>query len=54
MTQNEPLLPLFQGSSTTSFMFLTFVSFHACIFSSFSHYQSTAAFASGIFVMLEA
>ena len=42
-------LPLFLNSSITSFLFLTFVSCHAGIFFSFSHYFSTAAFASGIF-----
>ena len=44
------LLPLFFASSITSFLFLTFVSCHARIFSSFSHSFSTAAFASVIFI----
>ena len=47
-------LHLFFASSITSYLFLTFVSCHAKIFSSFSHYFSTAAFASGFFLMLEA
>ena len=38
------------ASSITSFVLLTFVRFHAEIFSSFSHSLSTAAFAAGIFM----
>ena len=49
MTQNELFLPLVPASSITSFFFLTLVNCHASIFSSFQHYFSTAAFASGIF-----
>ena len=41
--------PLFLASSITSFLFLTFVSRHAGIFSNFSHSFCTAAFASGVF-----
>ena len=41
-------LTWFLASSITSFLFLTFVSCHAGILSSFSHSFSTAAFASGI------
>ena len=37
------------ASSMTSFLFLTFVKFHAEIFSNFSHSLSTAAFTAGIF-----
>ena len=42
--------PCFLASSITSFFFLTFVNFHADIFSSFPQYLSTAVFASGIFI----
>ena len=38
------------ASSITSFLLLTFVRFHAEIFSNFSHSLSTAAFAAGIFM----
>ena len=38
------------ASSITCFLFLTFVSCNAGIFSSFSHSLSTAAFAAGIFI----
>ena len=38
------------ASSITSFLLLTFVRFHAEIFSNFSHSLSTAAFAAGIFI----
>ena len=41
-------LPLVLVSSITSFLFLTFVSCHAGMFSNFSHSFSTAAIASGI------
>ena len=41
------VLPSFLASAITSFLFLTFASCHAGIFSSFSHFF-TAAFASGI------
>ena len=40
----------FLASALTAFLFLTFVSCHAGIFSSCSHSFSTAAFASGIFM----
>ena len=49
-TQKCTFLPFVLASSITSFLFLTFVSCHARIFSSFSHFLSTAAFASGIFI----
>ena len=45
----KTFIPLFLASSVTSFLFLTLVSCHTGIFSSFSHYLSTAAFAFGIF-----
>ena len=38
------------ASSITSFLLLTFVRFHAEIFSNVSHSLSTAAFAAGIFI----
>ena len=38
------------ASSITSFLLLTFVRFHADIFSNFPHFLSTAAFAAGIFM----
>ena len=42
--------PFVLASSITSFLLLTFVRFHAEIFSNFSHSLSTAAFAAGIFL----
>ena len=42
--------PFVLASSITSDLLLTFVRSHAGIFSSFSHYLSTAAFAAGIFM----
>ena len=44
------LAPFVLASSITSFLLLTFVRFHAEIFSNFSHSLSTAAFAWGIFI----
>ena len=49
MTQNELFMPLIPASSITSCFFLTVVNCHVIIFSSFQHYFSTAAFASGFF-----
>ena len=42
--------PVVLASSITSFLLLTFVRFHAEIFSNFSHSLSTAAFAAEIFM----
>ena len=42
--------PFVLASSITSFLLLTFVRFHAGIFSNFSHSLSTAAFAAGTFM----
>ena len=42
--------PDVRASSITCFLLLTFVKFHAEMFSNFSHSLSTAAFAAGIFI----
>ena len=45
----QTVLPSLYASWMTSILFLNFVSGHAGIFSSFSHYLSIASFGSGIF-----
>ena len=49
-TQKCTILHSSLASTIISFLFLTFVSCHASIFSSFSYSLSTAAFTSGIFI----
>ena len=50
MTQNELFYPHSLLQRSRHFLFLTFVSWHAGILSSFSFSFSAAAFASGIFI----
>ena len=47
---NMNFLPFVLALSITSSLLLTFVRFHAEMFSNFSHSLSTAAFAAGIFI----